>query len=72
MERHATSSKEEQAVKKISRIVHFLSKGPARDSQFESYYGALARSRYNGGPNASEARRDFEVIRRTADRAVIF
>ena len=57
---------------KISKLVHFLASGPARDSQFESYYGALARSRYNGGPSASEARRDFEVVRRTADRAIIF
>jgi hypothetical protein len=59
-------------VKKISKFVHFLAVGPARDSQFESYYGALARSRYNGGPSASEARRDFEIVRRTADRAIIF
>ncbi|HEX7102269.1 MAG TPA: hypothetical protein VF201_06460 [Nitrolancea sp.] len=57
---------------KISKFVHFLASGPARDNQFESYYGALARSRYNGGPSASEARRDFEVVRRTADRAIIF
>jgi hypothetical protein len=66
------AAKRSEQVKKISQIVHFLSNGPARDNQFESYYGALARSRYNGGPSATEARRDFEVVRRTADRAIIF
>lgn len=56
----------------ISRFMHFLTAGPARDNSFESYYGTLARSRFQGGPSASEARRDFEVIRRTVDKAVIF
>jgi hypothetical protein len=56
----------------FSKLMHFLAVSPSRDSQFENYYGALARSRYNGGPSASEARRDYEVVRRTVDRAVIF
>jgi hypothetical protein len=56
----------------IAKFVRFLSAGPSRDNEFETYYGSLARSRYQGGPSASEARRDFEVIRRTVDKAVIF
>ena len=56
----------------ISKLMHFLAVSPARDNQFENYYGALARSRFNGGPSASEARRDYEVVRRTVDRAVIY
>ncbi len=56
----------------ISKFMHFLTANQARDNAFESYYGTIARSRYQGGPSASEARRDFEVIRRTVDKAVIF
>ncbi len=56
----------------FSKFIHFLSAGPSRDNEFESYYGSLARSRNQGGPSASEARRDFEVIRRTVDKAVIY
>ena len=56
----------------ISKLMHFLAVTPARDNQFENYYGSLARSRFNGGPSASEARRDYEVVRRTVDRAVIY
>lgn len=41
------------------------------DSGFEKYYTTLAR-RNEGGPSAAEARRDYEVIRRVKDRAVIF
>ena len=56
----------------ISKFMHFLVGGPARDNAFENYYGAIASKRAQGGPSASEARRDFEVIRRTVDKAVIF
>ena len=56
----------------IAKLINFLTVNPARDNQFESYYGALARSRYAGTPSASEARRDYEVVRRTVDRAIIF
>ncbi len=56
----------------ISKFIHFFSAGPSKDNAFESYYGALARSRYQGGPSASEARRDFEVIRRTVDKAIVY
>lgn len=63
---------EEQPMESISKFFHFLSTGPSRDNAFESYYGALARSRNVGGPSASEARRDFEVIRRTVDKAILY
>lgn len=56
----------------ITKFVHFFSNSPSRDNSFENYFGSLARSRYAGGPSAAEARRDFEVIRRTVDKAVIF
>jgi hypothetical protein len=46
--------------------------GVSRDNAFENYYAPLARSRNQGGPSAAEARRDFEVIRRTVDKAIIF
>ena len=32
-------------------------------SPFQTYYGAILRERQDGGPNAEEARRDFEQIR---------
>lgn len=57
---------------RITKIMRLFNTGLARDNEFESYYAPLARSRYQGGPSAAEARRDFEVIRRTVDKAVIF
>ncbi len=56
----------------ISKFMHLFSTSPSRDNAFENYYGTIARSRNQGGPSASEARRDFEVIRRTVDKAVIY
>ena len=56
----------------ITKFMHFLTVTNARDNAFENYYVSLARSRYQGAPSAAEARRDFEVIRRTVDKAIIF
>ncbi len=63
---------EDKTMATISKFIHFFTAASARDNAFENYYGSIARSRYQGGPSASEARRDFEVIRRTVDRAVIY
>ncbi|HET7037676.1 MAG TPA: hypothetical protein VFI42_18470 [Thermomicrobiaceae bacterium] len=51
-------------INKIMRLV-----GSGTDNGFESYYTALARRQ--GGPNASEARRDYERIRHILDKAFI-
>jgi hypothetical protein len=42
------------------------------DSGFESYYGTLVRQIPEGGPSASEARRDFRAVRESIDRIVVF
>lgn len=42
------------------------------DSLFQSYYGSLLRDRQEGGPNAQEARRDFEQIRASVSRLSIY
>ena len=53
----------------FNKFVRFMTAGG--DNGFESYYTSLAR-RTQDGPNAREARRDYEVIRRVKDRAIIF
>ncbi|MDI3339398.1 MAG: hypothetical protein QJR03_02580 [Sphaerobacter sp.] len=57
---------------KLSRWVRFLTSSPARDLEFEAYYGALLLTQRDGVPSAEEARRDYEPVRRVLDRAVIF
>jgi hypothetical protein len=42
------------------------------DRVFENYYGTLLSSNQEGGPNAQEARRDFEHIRTSINRCSIF
>ena len=42
------------------------------DTPFENYYGTLLRDRQEGGPNAQEARRDFENIRQSISRLSIY
>jgi hypothetical protein len=48
------------------------SKGISLDSPFETYYGTLLRERQEGGPNAQEARRDFESVREAVSRLGVF
>lgn len=42
------------------------------DSLFQSYYGSLLQDRQEGGPNAQEARRDFEQIRASISRLSVY
>ena len=42
------------------------------DSPFEHYYGTLLRDRQEGGPNAQEARRDFDSMRKLASRIGVY
>ena len=42
------------------------------DSLFQSYYGSLLQDRQEGGPNAQEARRDFEQIRSSVSRLSVY
>lgn len=57
----------------LSRFVRTMKSAVARtDSGFESYYGAIAQSQTNGGPNASEARRDYREARRITDRVDMY
>ncbi|HEU5423149.1 MAG TPA: hypothetical protein VFU72_06385 [Nitrolancea sp.] len=51
----------------INKIIRLMGNGA--DNGFESYYTALARRQ--GGPNANEARRDYEQIRHILDKAFI-
>lgn len=57
---------------RMSRIVKALSLGRGRDIEFENYYGSLIATRRDGVPSATEARRDYEVVRRNLDRAILF
>ena len=52
----------------ITRFVRSMRRNVIRhDSDFEEYYGAVAMQS-NGGPNAMEARRDYEQARRFSNR----
>jgi hypothetical protein len=42
------------------------------DTPFETYYGTILQDRQEGGPNAQEARRDFEHIRETISRISVY
>jgi hypothetical protein len=42
------------------------------DSTFETYYGSILRDRQEGGPNAQEARRDFENLRASVSRISVY
>jgi hypothetical protein len=42
------------------------------DTPFEVYYGSILQDRQEGGPNAQEARRDFETIRETISRISVY
>lgn len=42
------------------------------DTPFETYYGTILRDHQEGGPNAQEARRDFEGIRDTISRISVY
>ena len=55
----------------FTRMFRSLQESAILDRGFESYYGALVRSQDNGGPTASEARRDFNAARRPMDRVGI-
>jgi hypothetical protein len=57
----------------ITRFVRSMRSAVARtDAGFESYYGALAQTQSNGGPSASEARRDYQEARRISNRAGLY
>lgn len=51
-----------------------LSGGPGfrGDSLFQTYYGSILQERQDGGPNAEEARRDFDNVRQSVSRLSIF
>jgi hypothetical protein len=42
------------------------------DNLFQTYYGTLLQERNEGGPNAQEARRDFEKIRESVSRLSVY
>jgi hypothetical protein len=58
----------------INRFKRMLSGGNtfAADGTFESYYGSILRERQEGGPNAQEARRDFENLRASVGRISVY
>ncbi len=58
-------------MKLITRMFRSIQESSILDRGFENYYGALVRSQDNGGPTASEARRDFNAARRPMDRVGI-
>jgi hypothetical protein len=55
----------------ISRVKTILMGNPT-DGPFQTYYGALLRDRQEGGPNAQEARRDFENVRQSVSRISVY
>lgn len=57
---------------KFGRLVNYLTMIPGRDSAFESYYGSLVLARQEGIPSASEARRDYEPVRKVIDRVIVY
>ena len=57
----------------VNRVKRMFAGGQVfNDSPFENYYGSLLRDRQEGGPNAQEARRDFENIRQSISRLSIY
>jgi hypothetical protein len=56
----------------ISKLVSLLHVGTAPDRGFENYYGALVRLSNQGVPSATEARRDYDRLRLTANGLVYF
>lgn len=57
---------------KFGKLMNYLVMIPGRDSAFETYYGSLVLGRQDGVPSASEARRDYEPVRKVMDRVVVF
>ena len=55
----------------FSRMIRSLQASALLDKGFESYYGSLVRMQENGGPTASEARRDFMAARRPMENVGI-
>lgn len=55
----------------FARMIRSIQESSIHDRGFESYYGAIIRGQQDGGPTASEARRDFMAARRPMDRAGI-
>ena len=56
----------------ISRFFRSFRGSVISDAGFENYYGAIIRKQENGGPSASEARRDFAAVRESLERASLF
>lgn len=56
----------------VKRFWDSLRRGIPADASFESYYGIIAMNQPEGGPSASEARRDFHAIRSHVDRSFIY
>ena len=54
----------------ITRMFRSLRGSTISDSNFENYYSAIVRSQEQGGPTASEARRDYRAAQRPIQRTV--
>lgn len=55
----------------IRRFVRSMRRSVApHDAGFEAYYGAIIRQ--DGGPNAEEARRDYQNAQRLSLRATMY
>jgi hypothetical protein len=59
-------------VNALNRIFRSMRTSMTSDSGFETYYGSLVRQTPEGGPSASEARRDFRAVRESIGRVIIF
>ncbi|MCM8748363.1 hypothetical protein NET02_04335 [Thermomicrobiaceae bacterium CFH 74404] len=56
----------------LSELLRRFRDGAGTDLMFEDYYSALLSRTGAGAPSASEARRDFESVRRVVSRALIY
>ena len=57
---------------RFSKLMHYLTMIPGRDTAFETYYGSLVMDRQVGVPSAAEARRDYEPVRKIMDRVIVY
>lgn len=56
----------------LSDLLRRIRTGAGADVMFEDYYSTLLSRTGSGAPSASEARRDFEAVRRIVSRALIY
>ncbi len=55
-------------LKKVARSV----RGYSSEGSLQYFYGAIAASNRSGGPQYRESKRDFEALRGSSDRYMLF